>query len=295
MGAERDVSLVTGQGFKKALIELGYPFEIIDAQADLPERLYRAQGDVALLALHGKYAEDGIVQSLCEYIKLPYTGSGVLSSALCMDKILTKQLVSQQNILTADFEVLDVKSHAKAVPVKLKPPFVVKPSREGSSVGISIVKNESEVTEAIKLAAKYDQYVLVEDYIDGVELTVPILGEKALTPIEIEPKVDFYSYENKYTSGKTEYFLPARVSEQKLRALKDLALEIFRICRMRSYGRVDFRMNKKGEVFLLEVNTLPGCTPTSLLPKSAQHEGISFPELVNTLVESARLDYDGVV
>lgn len=302
MGAEREVSLSTGRGFEQALKELKYPYELIDCQADLPERLSKTKADVALLALHGKYAEDGIVQSLCEYLKIPYSGSGVLASALCMDKVFTKQILLQNEIPTPKYQLVGVSEEAIAaggVPIEgfksdFSFPFVVKPSREGSSVGVSIVKSSKEIRPALDLAAKYDQFLLVEEYIPGMEVTVPILDDKALTAIEIEPKVNFYTYENKYTSGKTEYHLPARLNAKVLERIEQYALHAHRVCRLRTYGRIDFRVTPEGEPYVIEINTLPGCTPTSLLPKSAKHSGISFNDLVSILIENAALDYENV-
>jgi D-alanine-D-alanine ligase len=297
MGAEREVSLVTGSGFKQALIELGYQFIELDAKEDFLKKVYelRAQVDVALLALHGKYAEDGVVQGICEYLKLPYTGAGVLASALCMDKIFTKKILNAHKILTAKEQVINAKEEdLNSVRVKLPLPVVVKPSREGSSVGVSIVKQQNDFVPALKEAAKYDYEILVEEYIPGLEITVPILADRALTPIEIKPKVDFYNYKNKYTAGQTEYFLPARVSSEMLAKLKQIAIDAYNACRVRTYARVDFRVTSEGSPYIIELNTLPGCTPTSLLPKSALHDGIPFNQLVKTLIESAGLDYEGV-
>jgi D-alanine-D-alanine ligase len=295
MGAEREVSLSTGAGFKQALVELGYPFEIIDAKEDLPLQLYNSKADVALLALHGKYAEDGIVQGICEYLKLPYTGCGVLASALCMDKVLTKQILSYQGIPTAKEQFVNAKKTSiKNVKLSLPLPVVVKPSREGSSVGVSIVKTEKDFLPALQEAAKYDYEILIEEYIPGLEITVPVLAGKALSPIEIEPKVDFYTYKNKYTAGNTEYFIPARISEKAIAKIKEIALKTCEVCRVRTYARVDFRMTKDEKPYVMEINTLPGCTPTSLFPKSAKHEGISFNQLIETLIENAGLDYEGL-
>lgn len=297
LGAERDVSLVTGRGFESALKELNYSYQVLDCKenllGDLQEIYKTFKPDVALIALHGKYAEDGIVQSLCEYLKLPYSGSGVMSSALCMDKIYTKQILINEELATPPYQVMSKADISRATS-ELGYPVVVKPSREGSSVGISIVKEESSFTKALELAAQYDQYILVEKFISGMEVTVPVLGNKVLTPIEIVPKVDFYDYKNKYTAGRTDYILPARISDSVMNKVKAMALRTFQVCRLRTYGRIDFRINEKGEAFILEVNTLPGCTPTSLLPKSAADCGISFNQLVETLVESATLDYLGV-
>ncbi|MEZ4872507.1 MAG: D-alanine--D-alanine ligase [Bdellovibrionales bacterium] len=295
MGAEREVSLSTGKAFAQALTDLNYNYVVIDAKEDLPVRLFEEKPSVALLALHGKYAEDGVVQGICEYLKIPYTGSGVLASSLCMNKIFCKQILIQNKIPTSPFQVLR-KSQIDLVvqQIELKLPFVVKPSREGSSVGVHICKDSSQVSAAVEDAFLYDSEILIEKFLDGKELTVAVVDGKAMTPIEIEPKTDFYNYENKYTAGKTEYHLPARIEEAKLSELKSLAEQIYRQFNIRSYCRVDFMSNSKGDLFCLEINTLPGCTPTSLVPKAARHDGLEFSALIQKLVESATLDYAGV-
>jgi len=297
LSAEREVSLSTGHGFEEALKELGYSYQVIDCGPDLLEKLTIAKNnfkaDVALIALHGKYAEDGIVQSLCEYIKLPYTGSGVMSSAVGMDKIYSKQIMIHNDIPTPDYQTVEAHDIENFL-LKLELPVVVKPSREGSSVGVSIVKTIDSLPAALKLAAQSDRYILIERYIPGMELTIPILDDKVLTPIEIVPKVDFYDYKNKYTAGRTDYIMPARLDKKALALAEEIALKTFHILRMRCYGRIDFRVDPSGQPFVMEVNTLPGCTPTSLLPKSAAHSGISFNQLIKTLIDRATLDYLGV-
>ncbi len=296
LGAEREVSLSTGKGFAQALVELGYPHTTIDCKEDFLDQISAAKkqgAEVALLALHGKYAEDGIVQGICEYIKLPYSGSGVFASALCMDKIATKEVLINHGIPTAKYEVVKKIDLAK-FKKKIAVPLVVKPSREGSSVGVTIVKNDKEMKAALEHAAQYDTNILIEEFIDGMECTVPVLDERVLTPIEIVPKVDFYDYKNKYTAGNTEYIMPPRLDGRVIKQIQDYSLKAFHACRLRNYGRIDFRVDKANRPYVLEINTLPGCTPTSLLPKAARHENINFNKLVEILVERATLDYVGV-
>lgn len=295
MGAERDVSLVTGKAFAAALEELKITFEVIDAGADLPVRLQQMRPDVALLALHGKFAEDGTVQGICEYLKIPYSGSGVMASSLCMNKYYTKQILRFHDLPTPRFEmVLTANQALESVQPKLGWPVVVKPSREGSTVGISIVKSADRLLEGLKLAAQYDKEILIEEFIPGTELTVPVLENRALTPIEIVPKQGFYDYKNKYTAGNTEYILPPRLPAAVIKRCEELALRAHQALQCRTYSRVDFRLNSENEPFILEINTLPGCTPTSLFPKSAAHSGISFAQVIRILVEKAALDYEGV-
>lgn len=295
MGAEREVSLATGKAFAKALDELKLNYVSIVAGPDLTEQLTSAKPDVALLALHGKYAEDGTVQGICEYLKIPYSGSGVMSSAVCMNKYYCKQILQFHDLPTPKFQIFYSKvDQVDNFPLKISFPLVTKPSREGSTVGISIVKAEADFAAAVKLAAQYDNEILIEEYIPGTELSCAVFGGKALTPIEIVPKSGYYDYKNKYTAGQTEYILPPRLDANVIENVKKLAFRAHQALQCRMYSRVDFRLNPAGDPYILEINTLPGCTPTSLLPKAAAHEGISFTRLIQTLVEKASLDYEGV-
>jgi D-alanine-D-alanine ligase len=292
MGAEREVSLNTGKSFEKALKELPYEYVMVDAKEDLPRQLMDLNPDVALLALHGKYAEDGTVQGICEYLKIPYSGSGVMGSALAMHKILCKHLFVQHKLPTAEYEYFDLRlTPVNQINLKMSLPFVVKPSREGSSVGITICREKSEVAPALKLAAEYDYMILVEKFIPGMELTVPIFKNKAITPIEIVPKTAFYDYKRKYTKGATDYFLPPRLDQNVIDRAIDIAQQAFHLLELRTYARIDFRVKDNVEPMIMEVNSLPGCTETSLVPKSAAHDGISFKDFIKELIESAALDY----
>lgn len=292
MGAEREVSLNTGNSFVRALKDLPYEYFIIDAKEDLPRQLMDLRPDVALLALHGKYAEDGTVQGICEYLKIPYSGSGVMGSAVALHKIMCKHLFVQHKLPTAEYEYFDLRlMPANQIKIKLAPPFVVKPSREGSSVGISICNEKSQVLPALKLAGEYDYMVLVEKFVPGMELTVPIFRNRALTPIEIVPKTSFYDYQRKYTKGATDYHLPPRLDAKVIEESIRIAERAFQILELRTYARVDFRVRDNVEPMIMEVNALPGCTETSLVPKSAAHDGITFKEFIQELVESSALDY----
>lgn len=296
MSSEREVSLNTGRSFEEALKALGYSYVVIDAGPDLPARLWEEKPTVALLALHGKYAEDGTVQGLCEYMKIPYTGAGVMASALCMNKYYSKKIFIFHGIPTPEFEFFDLKNKnpAQIKLQKLKFPVVIKPSRDGSTVGITIAKNDQDLQKGFTEALKYDHEVLVEEFIPGSEITVPILDDKVLTPIEIVPQEGFYDYQRKYTAGKTEYILPPRLAPKITEQIRDLALKTHLACQVRVYSRVDFRVKPDGSPYVLEINTLPGCTKTSLLPKSAAHDGIEFSRVIQILIERATLDYEGV-
>lgn len=290
MGAEREVSLRSGAAMVKALEKLGYPFEAITAGPDLPAVLSKIKCDCVLNALHGKYGEDGTVQGLLEYLKIPYTGSGVLSSSLAMDKIMTKQILTYRKVPTAPWQVVNM-SETSDVNLELPLPVVVKPSREGSTVGLSIVKDKKDLKAALELASKSDKVVLIETYIDGMEVTVPIWGDRALPIIEIVPKSGFYDYKRKYTPGETEYIIPARISDKVRGLCEQYSVETFKAVDCRQYARVDLRIDKSGNPFVLEINTLPGFTETSLFPKSASKAGITFEKIIETLVEEASLDY----
>ena len=295
LGQEAEVSRATGKAFEKALIELSYDYVVIDADEHLTEKLIREKPDCALIALHGKYAEDGTVQGICEYLKIPYTGSGILASALAMDKLRAKEVLSFYNIPTPKFDVYrrelvsvdDFESQVNA-------PCVVKPVREGSSVGISIVTDQKDLKEAIRNAAKFDRHVLIEEMMKGPECTVSVVGGKAFTPIEIRPKQGFYDYKNKYTKGATDYILPPEIAEEKITELQELAVKVFKILDLHHYARIDFMFNGD-QAYFIEANTLPGCTETSLLPNAAAFDGVAFTELIDGMIKNARLDYAGVI
>lgn len=292
LSSEREVSLRTGAAFIKALKNLGYPYVEIDAGPNLPEQINEAKIDCALLAVHGKYAEDGTVQGILEYMKIPYGGSGVMASALAFNKVATKQILSHWGVPNAEFQLLDLhKNDIKSFKLKMPSPVVVKPAQEGSSVGMSIVKEDSKIHEALELAAKYDKRIIIEKFIPGMEVTVPIWMGKVLPIIEIVPKVDWYDYKNKYTAGATEYIIPANITPEIHKLCERYSLETFNAVGCRHYARVDLRITPEGKPFVLEINTLPGCTETSLFPKSAAKAGISFENIIETLVENATLDY----
>lgn len=292
MSSESAVSRQTGKSFEKALIELNADYFVLEADESLPQKLVERRPDIALLAVHGKYAEDGTIQGICEYLKIPYSGSGVMSSAMCMDKIMTKKILQQSGIPTAKFWVLDTRKSERLPEISY--PVAVKPARDGSSVAISFAQNETELLKSIKLAESKDHLILIEQFIAGTEVTVPIFCDEALPIIEIAPKSGFYNYENKYTAGKTDYIIPARLLEPMYKRCEQIALEASRALRTRTYCRVDLMIDKTSGPMILEINTLPGSTETSLLPKSAAHKGIPFKKVIQTLIERATLDYAGL-
>lgn len=301
VSAEREVSLRTGEQVMAALREAGAAAEALDT-ADLGfiGALRAGDFDVAFICLHGRFGEDGTVQGLLEIIGVPYVGSGVLASALAMDKhmsrvVLDGALAGSTPIRMPGCEVLhrsqglDVATPAR-ISARLGDKVVVKPASEGSAIGVTIVHEPPELAEAIRVAFELDDTVLVEQFIGGVETTTGVLGTReplALPTIEIVPQHEFYDYESKYLPGMSRHIIPARVSEQALRRCDELALAAHRILGCRGMSRTDMIVAPDGEVYLLEVNTIPGMTPTSLLPDAARSAGIGFPSLCALLVSYA--------
>jgi D-alanine-D-alanine ligase len=249
--------------------------------------------DVVFIALHGKYGEDGTVQGLLELLGIPYVGSGVLASALAMDKVMTRKILDYHGIpLPKGFEIelgVDIDTLTERIISDLGFPVVVKPSRQGSTIGLSIVKSPNDLPNAVELAFSYDDQALVEEFIDGTEITVPVIGYKkleALPVVEIVPKSGFYDYHAKYTPGATEEIVPARIPQAQYAYAQELGILCHDILGCRDMSRTD--MIVRGDsVYVLEVNTIPGMTPTSLLPRSAQSAGIDFPELLDRLISYA--------
>jgi D-alanine-D-alanine ligase len=253
-----------------------------DKSLNLPQTGLKA--DVVFIALHGKYGEDGVVQGLLDYIGIPYTGCGVLASAMGMNKVMFKRLIDSLGIKTAKWWIYEL---GKKYPI----PSVVKPSNNGSSVGVSIVKTKDELMKAIELAGKYDQEILIEEYIKGIEISCGVLGNEnpvALPVIEIVPKNEFFDYEAKYTGSKSEEICPARISEKVTEKVQDLTVQIFKAIGGRGFGRVDMII-KDDIPYVLEINTIPGLTPNSLLPKEAKAAGLSYNQLLDKMIELACL------
>lgn len=283
---EREVSLKTGSAILQTLQEGGYPVVGIDVSSDIVQRLLEEHIDVAFIALHGRWGEDGTVQGLLELLRIPYTGSGVLASALAMNKIKAKEIFLFHGIPTPEFIT---PQEGKQADPPFPPPWVVKPASEGSTIGIDIVMDTKGLQDAIQRARGYDQEVLVERFIEGKELTVGILKGEPLPAIEIDPKGGFYDYEAKYTPGMTEYLCPAPISDQKKDEVQGISLKAYHVLSCSGCARVDLLLSKAGEAFIIEVNTLPGMTETSLVPKAAAQVGISFPQLVEIILEGASL------
>ena len=293
LGAEHDISNLTGEAVAKVFDTLNLTYKIILSDNRFIKSLSDYKPDLAFLATHGKYAEDGIGQAVCEYLKIPYTGSGVLASAVSMDKCFFKDYISLHNIPTPDYRTLYLKDNQwDSVLPSVELPVVVKPAREGSSIGVNICHHQKDLKEVIRKALQYDKKILLESYRDGTELALSFLDDRFFTPVEVAPKQGFYDYKNKYTKGATEYILPARVDSSLVEECKKITQKVVSLLNIRSYCRADFIITKQQEPLMIEVNTLPGLTEHSLLPKSAAYDGMDFPTVIQKILQGARLDYE---
>lgn len=290
LSSEREVSLRTGAAVAKALREGGYTVVELDVGKDVATRLTAEKIDVAFIALHGRYGEDGSIQGLLESLFIPYTGSGVLASAVGMEKVFTKQVFVAHGLPTPPSKAYATAAQALASPPDFPLPWVVKPSREGSSVGIHICKTKDAYAPAVEDAAKYAGLILVEQFIKGREVQGAVLDDEALGVIEIVPAREFYDYQAKYGAGSgTQYLFPAPIPPEAYEKVNQVCLAAHRALGCSGASRSDVILAPDGQVYLLELNTLPGMTATSLLPKIAQGRGISFLNLCERLLEGASL------
>ncbi|MEP6685138.1 MAG: D-alanine--D-alanine ligase [Verrucomicrobiota bacterium] len=283
-GSERAVSLATGAGVAKALRSLGTlvtEVDVRDAGFELP-----ADVDLAFIAVHGTFGEDGQLQKILEDRGIAYTGEGVEESRIAFDKILSKEKFEAQNVTTPDWEILTAGQRPS-----LALPFVIKPPRQGSTVGVYIVKEQGQIDDALKTASDYDEELLVEEFVEGRELTIGILGDLALPILEIIPKGGFYDFINKYpflnpgAGGSAEHICPAPIPDKQTRTIQELALRAHRSLGLKVYSRVDIILPEEGEPSVLEINTIPGMTEVSLLPDAARAAGIEYPELCARIIE----------
>lgn len=316
--SEREISLRTGRGIARALRSLGHEVAAIDAadgrllaageeeRAELPAAAAGAaplasvesgiaavapvrDADVVLIALHGGEGENGTVQALLDLAGKPYTGSGVLGSALAMDKAMSKKLFEREGIPTPRWTLLRAGERMEVFDAGALGgyPLVVKPNAEGSTVGLTVVTRAEDLPAALDEAARWDPNVLVEAYIPGRELTVAVLGDEALPIVEIRPKSGHYDYEAKYTAGRSEYFCPADLPEPLAARVRDLGLRASHALGCAGVSRVDFRLDPEDHPYCLEVNTVPGMTPTSLVPMAAKAVGMSYDEVVQRMLDLA--------
>lgn len=296
LSSEREISLKTGRNIFESLKRSGYNADFIDVGEDLLEKIRSV--DIAFLALHGRFGEDGTVQGMLELLKIPYTGSGVLSSAVVLDKILSKKIFIQEDIPTPPFIELDLNDPIpeldglnEEIGVKTGYPLVVKPNSEGSTIGIKTIYDSSQLEDGIKEAARYDKRILLEKYIKGRELTVGIIGlePETLPIIEIKPKSGFFDFDSKYKNDLTEYIIPADLEKGIAENIMEISMNCHKILGCSGISRVDFILDSAGTPYVLEINTMPGMTSTSLVPMAASAVGISFDLLVEIILDSAKL------
>jgi D-alanine-D-alanine ligase len=293
---EREISLQSGANVCAALEKKGYQVESLDLNKDNLNQIADIAPDVVFIALHGKNGEDGTVQGHLDLLGIPYTGSGVTSSAICMNKILTKKLLSYEGLPTPDFIIMKKNTFDRACFVvrsmvkKFGLPMVVKAATQGSSIGTYIIKKEEEILPAIEAAFQYDDEVLVEQYIDGILLTASVLGNDnpcVLPIIEITSSNEFYDYESKYTPGMCEHIVPARISQELQDKICRVSEEAYKSLSCKGFARIDFMVDRQGQPYILEINTIPGLTDMSLVPDAARAVGISYEDLLERLLELA--------
>jgi D-alanine-D-alanine ligase len=293
---EREVSLRSGQAVYKALKDKGYNVSTLDLNHKSAAQIRDFAPDVVFIALHGIKGEDGTVQGMLELMDIPYTGSGVACSAVCMNKVLTKKLLSYEGIPTSPFIILkkwectNPEQTAEELKAKLGLPLVIKASSQGSSIGTYIVKQADQLLPAIEDAFRYDAEVIAEKYIEGIELTAAVIGNQkpqVLPAIEITAENEFYDYQAKYTPGKCHHIIPARISEETRNKVNQLAEKTYITMGCKGFARIDFMVDRSGNPYVLEVNTIPGMTEMSLVPDAARAANISFEDLVEMVVNLA--------
>ena len=282
--SEREISLMSGKAVYEAIKKLGFDVVLIDVDKNVATKLIKERIQIAYVILHGAMGEDGTIQGMLEIMGIAYTGCGVFSSSASIDKIISKKMFEYAKIPTAKWFTIE-KNKPFDMP---KFPVVVKPASQGSAIGVSIVKNKKEFKKAVKLAFSFEDRVLVEQYIKGMEITVGVLNGKPLPVIEIVPKGKFYDFKSKYTLGQSTHIIPARLPNKVLKKAQDIALKIFSEFMCNGICRVDMIVDKKNSIYVLELNTLPGMTKTSLFPDAAKYIGMSFENLVLEILKSAR-------
>jgi D-alanine-D-alanine ligase len=291
LSREREISLKTGAAILKALLEKGYDAHAIDVGHDIAEVLIKQKIECAFVALHGRLGEDGTIQGMLELMRIPYTGSGVLASALAMHKILSKKVFLSEKIPTPAYETVSREEIEKDQDrkISLPLPVVVKPAREGSTIGVSIVHRQEDLLPGLRKAGECDDEILVEEFIKGREVTVAILGDIPLPVIEIAPLSGFYDYRSKYTKGETQYIIPARLPRERYLEAQEVSLKVYKALGCSGCARVDVMADEEGNPFVIDVNTMPGMTETSLVPQAAQYAGIPFGDLAERILLGASL------
>lgn len=286
--AERTVSLRSGEAVYQALLQAGADVIAIDVQGHGLEQITQHQFDLVFNAMHGRGGEDGTIQGALEWLGVPYTGSGVMASAIAMDKWRTKMIWSAAGLPTPKAYLLDQQSDWLEVISALDNNAIIKPAREGSSIGMRRVHNHTELQESYVYASQYDALVLAEQWVTGAEFTVAIVNGEALPPIRLRTSHEFYDYEAKYQSDDTEYILPCGLSAEKEQELKDIVLRAFNVLGCEGWGRIDVMQDQQENFWLLEANTVPGMTDHSLVPMAAKAMGMDFTQLVLALLQEAK-------
>lgn len=296
--AEREVSLNTGAAIANALREYGYT-NVVEIDLDprnFGKQLAESKAEVVFNAVHGLYGEDGRLQTLLEIREMPYTGSGMIASVSCMDKVITKRMLRDAGISTPACLIVNKKESGikEKIMQRFSLPVVIKPASQGSSIGVEIVKEEKQLDEALVNAFKYSRDILVEEFIGGKELTVSMMqkdGEVVALPvIHIAPHSGTYDYHSKYTKGATEYICPADLDEETTKKVQEISKQTYEVLGCSGVARADVMLDEEGNGYVLEINTVPGMTATSLVPKAAAAAGISFPELCHIILQSASVN-----
>jgi len=285
--AEREISLKTGRAICQALTRRGYQVIQIDVDGSLPQQLRRRKVDAAFLALHGPGGEDGTVQGVLDVLGIPYTGSGVRASAIAMDKGVTKAVLQVKGLPVPHGVVLQRGESRSSWSGRLKFPQVVKPSSEGSTIGVSIVRHRAALNPALRRAYQYGDMVVVESYIDGREVAIAVFDGEALPSVEIISPGGFYDFEAKYQKAETQYLCPAPLPRELLKKIQKLAVQAYQVVGCAGAARVDFRISRRGRPAILEINTIPGMTERSLLPMAAAQAGMPYDTLVEKILGSA--------
>lgn len=281
--SEREISLKSGKAVYNALKKLGLKSVLIDVDKNVASKLVKEKIDIAYITLHGPMGEDGTIQGMLEIMGIPYTGCGVFSSSASMDKIISKKIFEYSKIPTPQWFIIE-----KFKPVaEIEYPVVVKPATQGSAIGISIVKNKKEFPKAVKNAFSYDDKILVEKYIKGTEITAGVLNGNPLPVIEIVPDGKFYDFKSKYTVGKSKHIIPPRLSQKVISNIQEIATKVYNAFQCKSMCRVDMIVDKNNDIWVLELNTLPGMTETSLFPDAARAQGMTFEDLVLEILKSS--------
>ena len=290
LSPEREISLSTGNAVLQVIREKGLNVVAIDVSCQIAEQLSLKKVDLAFVALHGTFGEDGAIQGVLEYLKIPYTGSGLLGSAVAFNKAVSKSIFKAHDIPTPDYKLF-YRGEDKQAVIPLPLPLVVKPSDQGSSLGITIVKQANQWKQALDIAFEYSKQVIVESFIAGKLLAIGMDEDQPLPIVQIIPRSEFYDYEAKYTPGKTDYHCPADLTERETEECHKVAIRTVRALCVRGICRVDVILDEKGMPQVLELNTIPGLTPTSLLPKAARAIGLEFEDLVLKMLLNAQRDY----